>query len=35
MIYTGLRPTELLEILTENVHLDEKYMVGAMKTGQF
>lgn len=24
MIYTGLRPTELLEILTGNVHLDEK-----------
>ena len=24
MIYTGLRPTELLEIQTENVHLDEK-----------
>ena len=32
MIYTGLRPTELLEILTENVHLNEKYMVGGMKT---
>ena len=32
MIYTGLRPTELLEIQTENVHLDEKYMVGGMKT---
>ena len=32
MIYTGLRPTELLEIQTENVHLDEKYMVGRMKT---
>lgn len=27
MIYTGLRPTELLEILTENVHLDEKYLI--------
>ncbi|MBD5485956.1 MAG: tyrosine-type recombinase/integrase [Lachnospiraceae bacterium] len=32
MIYTGLRPTELLEILTENVHLEEKYMTGGMKT---
>ena len=32
MIYTGLRPTELLEIQTENVHLDEKYMVGGMQT---
>lgn len=31
-IYTGLRPTELLEILTENVHLDQKYMVGGLKT---
>lgn len=31
-IYTGLRPTELLEIRTENVHLDKKYMVGGMKT---
>lgn len=31
-IYTGLRPTELLEILTENVHLEEKYMVGGLKT---
>ena len=32
MIYTGLRPTELLELQTGNVHLDEKYMVGGMKT---
>lgn len=32
MIYTGLRPTELLEILTENVHLEEKYMIGGIKT---
>lgn len=31
-IYTGLRPVELLEVLTENVHLDEKYMVGGLKT---
>lgn len=31
-IYTGLRPSELLEILTENVHLDQKYMVGGLKT---
>lgn len=31
-IYTGMRPTELLEVLTENVHLDEKYMVGGLKT---
>lgn len=31
-IYTGMRPTELLEVLTENVHLDKKYMVGGLKT---
>lgn len=31
-IYTGMRPTELLEMLTENVHLKERYMVGGLKT---
>lgn len=31
-IYTGLRPTELLEITTDNVHLNEQYMIGGMKT---
>lgn len=31
-IYTGLRPSELLNIKTENVHLDERYMIGGMKT---
>lgn len=31
-IYTGLRPTELLEITTDNVHIEEQYMVGGMKT---
>lgn len=31
-IYTGMRPTELLEVLTENVHLEERYMVGGLKT---
>lgn len=31
-IYTGMRPTELLEVLTENVHLDDKYMLGGLKT---
>ncbi len=31
-IYSGLRPTELLEITTDNVHLDEQYMVGGIKT---
>lgn len=31
-IYTGLRPNELLNILTENVHLEEQYMIGGEKT---
>lgn len=31
-IYTGMRPSELLEVLTENVHIKEKYMVGGLKT---
>lgn len=31
-IYTGLRPQELLDIETENVFLDKKYMIGGMKT---
>lgn len=31
-IYTGLRPAELLEIKSEDMHLDERYMVGGMKT---
>ncbi len=31
-IYTGLRPKELLDIKTENVFLDKKYMVGGIKT---
>lgn len=31
-IYTGLRPTELLRIKTENVHLEKRYMMGGMKT---
>ena len=31
-IYSGLRPTELLEITTDNVHLDEQYMIGGIKT---
>lgn len=32
MIYSGLRPSELLNIKTENVNLAERYMVGGMKT---
>ena len=31
-IYTGFRPQELLQIKTENVFLDEQYMIGGMKT---
>lgn len=31
-IYTGLRPKELLDIKTENVFLDKKYMIGGIKT---
>ena len=32
MIYTGMRPSELLGIKTENIHLSEKYIVGGVKT---
>lgn len=32
MIYTGMRPTELLEMKAENVNLNERYMVGGIKT---
>jgi integrase len=31
-IYTGLRPAELLQIKTENVFIEKKYMTGGMKT---
>lgn len=31
-IYTGLRPSELLRIENKNVHLDENYMIGGIKT---
>jgi len=31
-IYTGLRPVELLEIKSEDVHLDDRYMTGGVKT---
>jgi integrase len=30
--YTGFRPTELLRVKTDNVHLDERIMYGGMKT---
>lgn len=32
LLYTGLRITELLEIETKNVNLEEQYMVGGKKT---
>lgn len=32
MIYTGMRMGEILQILTENVHLEERYMIGGIKT---
>lgn len=32
MIYTGLRATEFMRILNENIHLEERYFIGGMKT---
>lgn len=32
MLYTGIRPGELLTIKAENIHLDEHYMTGGIKT---
>ena len=32
LIYTGMRVNELLEMRSENVHLDERYMIGGLKT---
>lgn len=34
MLYTGIRPGELLAIRTENVHLDEHFMTGGIKTAK-
>lgn len=31
-IYTGLRPSELLTMRREDVHIEERYMIGGMKT---
>lgn len=31
-IYTGCRPSELLEIESANVHLEKRYMIGGLKT---
>ena len=32
MIYTGLRCTEFMRIKNENIHLDERYFIGGIKT---
>lgn len=32
MIYTGMRPAELLSVQLQNIHLDEHYMTGGVKT---
>lgn len=32
MIYTGMRPAELLGMQLENIHLEERYMTGGVKT---
>lgn len=32
MIYTGMRPSELLKIKIDDIHLQERYMVGGLKT---
>lgn len=32
MLYTGIRPGELLSIVTENVHPEQHYMTGGIKT---
>lgn len=32
LIYTGMRPSELLELKIENIFLTERYMIGGLKT---
>ncbi|MFR7590268.1 MAG: tyrosine-type recombinase/integrase [Longibaculum sp.] len=32
MIYTGMRPSELLSLKKENIHINERYMIGGIKT---
>ncbi len=32
LIYTGTRPSELLKMKTENIHLEKRYMQGGIKT---
>ncbi len=31
-IYSGMRPSEVLNIENKNIHLEEKYLIGGMKT---
>lgn len=31
-IFTGMRPQEFIEMIKDNVHLEERYMVGGLKT---
>jgi integrase len=32
MIYTGMRPSELLQLKKENIHLNARYIIGGIKT---
>ena len=32
MIYTGMCPSEMLQLKPENIHLEERYMIGGLKT---
>ena len=32
LIYTGMRCSEFLKLSTDNIHLDERYMIGGIKT---
>lgn len=32
LIYTGMRPSEILGIHRDNIHLEERYMIGGIKT---
>lgn len=32
LIYTGMRPTELILLETENIYLADRYMIGGIKT---
>lgn len=32
MLYTGMRPSEMLGISPESIHLEERYMIGGIKT---